>query len=148
MLRQVDGEVERRLPAECRQQHIGAFLLNNLLDDIGGDRFDIRPIGEAGVGHDSCWIGIDQNDSITLFFECLQCLGARIIEFASLADNDWPGTDEKNGFDVSAFGHGLLLHAVLSHQIHETTKQIIRVVGTRRRFGMILHRKNGQFPVR
>ena len=107
-LRQVDGKVERRLPAKCRQQYIGAFLLNNLLDDIGGYRFDICPIGETGVGHDGCGIRIDEDNSITLFLECFQCLGARIVEFTGLADNDWPGTDEKNGFDVSAFGHGYL----------------------------------------
>ena len=147
-LRQVDGKVERRLPAKSWQQHIGAFLLNNLLNNIRRNGLDVGSVGEIRVGHDGCGIRIDQDNSITLFLECFQCLGAGIIEFAGLADNDWPGTDEQNGFDVSAFGHGMLLDALLSHQIHEAPKEIIRVMGPRRRFGMILHGKNRQLAVR
>ena len=44
--------VQPGLPAHCGQQGVGALFLDDLGDNLGGDRLDIRRIGQAGVGHD------------------------------------------------------------------------------------------------
>jgi len=99
--------VERGLSAHRRQQRIGLFLLDDLGDKIGRDRFDIGRIGKVGIGHDGRGIGIDQDDPIALVFQRLAGLGAGIVEFARLADHDRAGADDQNRFDVCAFRHEL-----------------------------------------
>jgi hypothetical protein len=39
-------------------------------------------------------------------------LGARIIKFAGLADNNRPSADDQNGFEVSAFWHERKLYEI------------------------------------
>ena len=94
LLGQIDGEIERRLAAEGRQDRVGPLLGDDFLDDVGGDRLDIGAVGETGIGHDRRRIGVDQDDPVALFLERLQRLGAGVIELAGLADDDRPGADE------------------------------------------------------
>ncbi len=96
--RGVQGQrrVEGRLPAHGRQQGIRALALDDLFDDLGRDRFDIRGIGHARVGHDRRWIGVDQDDPVTLLLERLARLGAGIVELARLADHDRTGADDQD----------------------------------------------------
>src|SRR6185503_11337457 len=103
---EIDGEVERRLSAEGRQNRVGPFLGDYFFDDVGRDRFDVGARGELRIGHDRRGIGVDENDPITLFFEGLQRLGAGVVELASLPDDDRARADEKDGLDVGALGHG------------------------------------------
>ena len=104
-LAQGQRAVERGLPAHGRQQRVRAFLLDDLGDDLGGDRLDIGGVGQIRVGHDRRRIGIDQDDPVALFLQRLAGLGAGIVEFAGLADDDRAGADDQDRFDVGAFGH-------------------------------------------
>jgi hypothetical protein len=97
--------IERRLPAHRRQERIGLFLGDDLGDEFGGDRLDIGRISEIGIGHDRRRIRIDQDDAIALGLERLAGLRAGIIEFAGLADDDRPRSDDEDRFDVGTFGH-------------------------------------------
>ncbi len=92
--KQRHGGVERGLPAEGRKQSVGPFPDDDLLDDLGGDRLDVGPVGELRIGHDGRWVRIHQNDLVTLFFKSLARLYPRVVEFASLADDNWAGADD------------------------------------------------------
>src|SRR5262245_19570938 len=105
MLVQIHRRVEAGLPAEHRQQGVGAILLDDLGDDLPRDRLDVRTIGRRRVGHDGGGIRIDENDGVAFFAKRLACLGAGIIKFASLPDDDWSGADEENFLEIGAFRH-------------------------------------------
>ena len=98
--------IERSLSAHGRQKRIRAFLGDDFLNDLDRDGFDIGGIRQPRIGHDRGWVGIDQNDAIALSAQRLAGLRAGIIEFAGLADDDRPGADDHDGFDVSALRHG------------------------------------------
>jgi hypothetical protein len=67
---------------------------------------DIGAVGELGVGHDRGRVRVHEHDAVAFFLEGFAGLGARIIKLAGLADDDGAGADDKDGMDVSSFGHG------------------------------------------
>ncbi len=97
--------VEAGLAAHRRQQRVGAFLLDDPGDDLGGDRLDVGGVGHLRVGHDRRGVGVDEDDAVALLAQRLAGLGAGIVELASLADDDRPRTDDQDRADVGAFGH-------------------------------------------
>ena len=60
------------------------------LDDLrGGDRLDVGGVGHFRIGHDGGRVGIDQNDALMPSSrQHAAGLGARIIEFRGLADDN------------------------------------------------------------
>ncbi len=85
---QVDRGVERRLPAQGREDRVGLFLLDDGLDDLPGDGLDVGRIGKVGVGHNRRRVGVDEDHSHTLLAQHTASLGSRVVELGSLADND------------------------------------------------------------
>ena len=104
----VEGErgVEAGLAAHGGQERVGALLLDDLGDDLGGDRLDVGGVGELRVGHDRRRVGVDQDDAVALLAQRLAGLGAGVVELAGLADDDGPGADDHDRADVGALGHG------------------------------------------
>ena len=98
--------IQRSLSAHGGQQSIRAFLSDDFFNDFDRDGFDIGGIRQPRIGHDRGRVGIHQNDAIALSTQSLACLRAGIIEFAGLADDDRPGADDHDGFNVSALRHG------------------------------------------
>ena len=66
MSMQIKRTVECRLTAHRGQNCIGALPLDNPLDDLPGNRFDVSHIGRFRVSHDGGRVAIDQNDPIAL----------------------------------------------------------------------------------
>ena len=99
------GAIQSRLAAERRQQRIGLFEDDDLLDDLGIDRLDVGPIRELRVRHDRGRIGIDEHHLIAFLAQGLAGLDARVVELTALADDDGAGADDENGFDGGVFGH-------------------------------------------
>ena len=102
--------VEPRLPAEGRQHRVDRLAVlflpdDDLLDRLRCDRLDIGRVGEAGIGHDRCRVGVDQHHPVPLRLQRLARLGAGIVELAGLADDDRAGADDEDGLDVGAFWH-------------------------------------------
>ena len=62
VLVQVHRRVQAGLAAERRQQRVGPFLLDDLGDDLPGDRLDVGAVGHLRVGHDGGRVGVDQHD--------------------------------------------------------------------------------------
>ena len=111
-LAQAERGVERRLAAHGGQQredharwHIGPLADDDLFHKFRRDGFDIRCIGQTRIGHDGRGVRVDQDNPVAFFAQRLAGLGAGIVEFASLTDNDRPRTDDQDRMDVGAFGH-------------------------------------------
>ncbi len=102
---QVDRRVERGLAAQGGQDRVGLLLGDDRLDDLPGDRLDVRRVGEVGVRHDRRRVGVDQDDADTLLAEHTAGLRARVVELARLADHDRAGADHEDGVDVVALRH-------------------------------------------
>ena len=91
---QVNGQIQTGLAANGRQQGVRTFPFNNFFKDGPGQRFDIGPVRKIRVGHNRGRIRVDQNDAVALLFERLAGLGARVIEFARLANHNGAGADQ------------------------------------------------------
>src|SRR5262249_3156143 len=105
MAMQVHCRVEASLPAERRQESVGAFLLDDLGDDFPGDRLDVGAVSRSRVRHDGGRVGIDENDAVAFFAKCLASLSAGIIKFACLPDDDGTGADEQDFLQIVTLRH-------------------------------------------
>ena len=94
------SEVQAGLTAQVREEGLRAFLLDNLGQAGDVQRFDVGGIGHDRVGHDGSRVGVHEHDLVTLFAQGLASLGAGIVEFASLTDNDRAGTNDKDFVDA------------------------------------------------
>ena len=103
---QIEGAIQRRLPAHGGQERVRALPL----DDLGHRRpvhgLDVGGIGHGGIGHDGSRIGIHQDDPVALFPERFASLGSGVIEFTGLADHYRAGTEDQNAFDIGTLWHG------------------------------------------
>ena len=66
MSMQVKRAIKSGLTAHRGQNCIGALPLDNPLDNLPGNRFDVGHIGRFRVSHDGGRVAIDQNDTIAL----------------------------------------------------------------------------------
>ena len=64
-------------------------------------------------------IGVDQDDPVAFRLQRLYGLGAGVIEFTGLADNDRAGADDEDGLDVCPLGHELKDARNLAGFLHE-----------------------------
>src|SRR5918997_1523306 len=102
---QLDGEVERRLAAEGREEGVGAFAADDLLDRAGGQRFDVGRVGDLGVGHYGGGVRVHQDHAVALLAQGVARLGARVVELGGLPDHDRAGADDQDARDVVAARH-------------------------------------------
>ncbi|MDQ0953966.1 hypothetical protein QFZ24_007889 [Streptomyces phaeochromogenes] len=100
-----DRGVEGGLPAERRQQGVRPLLGDDLLDELRGDRLDVRRVGDLRVGHDRRRVGVDEDDPQALGLEDAAGLGAGVVELGGLADDDRAGADDQDGLDIGALRH-------------------------------------------
>ena len=98
-------QVERRLPAQGRQQRLGALLLDDLGDRAGEKRLDVGRGRELRVGHDRRRVGVDQHHLVALLEQHLARLHAGVVELGGLADHDRPRADQQDLGDVITPGH-------------------------------------------
>jgi len=104
-VKQLDGEVEGRLAAERREQRVGLLFGDDLLEDVGAQRLDVRARGKLGVGHDRSRVRVDEHDAVALAQQRLARLRARVVELARLADHDRPRPDDEDRLDVRPLRH-------------------------------------------
>ena len=111
----------RATPEESlRAAAAGASAVCHLFNTFDRKRFNISFVRHAGIRHDRGRIRIHQNHFVALFFQSLASLGAGIIEFASLPDNDRPGTNDQNFLNIATTRHNsvpFLFWIVLSFRI-------------------------------
>ena len=104
-LRELDGDVQTRLPAEGGQESVRTLGLDDLFQHGNGDRLDVRGVRHLGIRHDGRGVRVDQDDAHPLFPQRLAGLGPGVVELACLADDDGAGADDEDRMDVSSSGH-------------------------------------------
>ena len=102
---QLHREVQAHLAAEVRQDGVGLFLLDDALDDLGGQRLDVDMIGNVRVGHDGGGVGVDEDRLDALRFQGAAGLRAGVVKLRRLTDDDGAGTDDQYLFDTRVFRH-------------------------------------------
>ncbi|MCY1522162.1 hypothetical protein D9M68_570070 [compost metagenome] len=98
VVRQVQRAVQRGLAAHGGQQRIGLFTLDDLFDGLPGDGLDVGDVGRFRVRHDRRRVAVHQDGAVALGLERLARLGAGVVEFAGLPDDDGAGADDENAF--------------------------------------------------
>ena len=106
VLAERNRQVQCRLAADRGEHGVGPLALDDRREHFRGQRLDVGPIRELGVGHDRRRVAVDEHDLEPLVAKGLARLRAGVVEFARLPDDDGPGADDENAFDISTFGHG------------------------------------------
>jgi hypothetical protein len=104
-LRERDREVERRLPAERRQQRVRPLAGEDRRDALDVERLDVGAVGEARVGHDRGRVRVDDDRAVAVLAQHLQRLAAGVVELAGLADDDRAGADDADALEIAARRH-------------------------------------------
>ena len=102
---QLHGEVQAHLAAQVGQHGVGLLDVEDALHDLEGHGLDINMVGHVGVGHDGRGVGVEQNGLDALCFQGAARLGAGVVEFSSLTDDDGAGADDQHFFDSGVLRH-------------------------------------------
>ena len=110
-IRKFNGQVQRSLPANGRQhgkaragRHL-ALNTDDLFEILQRERLDVSAVGRLRIGHDGRRIRVGQHHFKALSLERLAGLRARVVELRRLPDDDGPGAEDEDLFDVSTFWH-------------------------------------------
>ena len=93
------------LAAYGGQYRVRTFARDDRLEILQRQRLNVSAMGELGVGHDGGGIRVHQHHFVSFGTQRFASLGARIVEFAGLADDDGAGADNQDFFEVRAFWH-------------------------------------------
>ena len=102
---QLHRQVQAHLAAQVRQDGVGLLLLDDALDDLGGQRLNVNMIGNVGVGHDGGGVGVDEDGLDALGFQRTAGLRAGVVKLCRLTDDDGAGADDQYLFDTRVFRH-------------------------------------------
>ena len=102
---EVHGHVQPGLAAQGGQDGVGPLFLDDLghAGDVEG--LNIHVVGDVLVGHDGGGVGVDQHHLHALFLQGVAGLGARVVEFGGLADDDGAGAQHQHLLDLRVFRH-------------------------------------------
>ena len=98
--RKLRTEVEPALTTKVWQEGVWTFFFDDLSEAVNIQWFDVGDVSDIRVGHDRCWVRVDQNDLIAQLFQRFACLGTRIVKFTCLTDNDRAGANDHDLMDV------------------------------------------------
>ena len=99
-IRELDSHIEADLPAQCREQCVRAFFLDDFCHEWQSDRFDIDTVSDIHICHDGGWIAVHQDDFDALFTKGAAGLGTGIVKFRSLSDDDRAAADDEDFLHV------------------------------------------------
>ena len=99
---ELDGQVEAGLAAEAGEQRVGPLAGDDQLEELGGERLDVGPIGDVRVGHDRGRVGVDQDRGVAFFAQGAAGLGAGVVELGGLADDDRARADDHDFHAIDA----------------------------------------------
>ena len=109
LLFQLHGQVQTGLAADAGDNGVGTLIADDLGDIFQGQGLHVYLIGDDGVGHDGGGVGVAQNYLVALFLQCQTGLGAGVVKFGSLADDDGAGANDQNFLDVRSLCHNSVL---------------------------------------
>ena len=89
-------EVERCLAAQPGEEPLGLFLGDDRLDRLDRQRLEVDDVGDRGVGHDRGRVRVDEDRPDALGPQRAAGLGAGVVEFGRLADDDRPRSEDQD----------------------------------------------------
>ena len=98
-----DGHIETDLPAQRRQKRVRAFFLDDLRHKFRRDRLDVHAVGDVGIRHDCGRIAVHKDDFDAFFAKGAAGLGAGIVKFRRLPDDDGAAADDEDFFYIRIF---------------------------------------------
>ena len=105
LLVQLHGQGQSGLAAQTRQDGVGPLLDNNAFDGLGGQGLQVNFVRHGLVGHDGSGVGVAQHHVDAGLLQHPAGLGAGIVEFSGLADDDGAGADDQDFLDGSIERH-------------------------------------------
>ncbi len=106
---QLKGAVECRLAAHGGQHRVRALFFDNFTYHFPVNRLDVSGIGHFRVSHNGRRVRVDQNDAVAFFAQRFTRLGARVVKFAGLPDNNRASAKDQDAFYICTFWHGSFL---------------------------------------
>mmetsp|Transcript_17420 Transcript_17420/g.39337 ORF Transcript_17420/g.39337 Transcript_17420/m.39337 type:complete len:324 (-) Transcript_17420:1133-2104(-) len=99
------GAIEGGLPSHGDHDAVGFFTFDDLLDETGrdGEEKDVVGLGFGFIVHVGLHrgdVGIHEDHLHTFFFQSLDGLSSRIVEFAGLSDGGSAGAQKQDLFHV------------------------------------------------
>ena len=95
-LRQIDGEIEAGLAAQCGQQAVRLLALDHARDGLNRQRLNVDDVRDLMVGHDRRGVRVDEDGRDTLLAEGAAGLRARVVKLGGLADDYRPAAEHKH----------------------------------------------------
>ena len=86
--------VQSRLATHRRKQSVRALFFDDLGDNLGRNRLDVRCVCQFRICHNRRRVRIDEDDPIALLTQRFARLRTRIVKFAGLSDNDRTRPDD------------------------------------------------------
>ena len=103
------GDVEAGLSADAGDDGVRTLVTEDLGDVLQGQRLHIHLIRDLRVRHDGSGVGVDQNHLVAFFLQGKAGLGAGVVEFRRLPDDDGARADDQYLFNVRSLCHNSLL---------------------------------------
>ena len=88
LLFQLHGQIQTGLAADAGNNGVGPLVADDFGHIFQGQRLHVDLISDGGIGHNGGRVGVYQNNFVTLFFQCQAGLGACVVKFSGLADDD------------------------------------------------------------
>ena len=101
--REIAAKIDCRLAAERNYDAVRFLHVDDVLDVLRGQRFEIQPVGRIEVGGNRFGIVVDDDDFVTQLLQRPYTMNGGIVKFDSLSDTDGTRTDNDNSLFL-AFG--------------------------------------------
>ena len=105
LLLQLHSQIQTGLSADAGNDGIRALVANDLGNVFQGQRLHVDLVGNHRIGHDRSRVGVAQHDLIALFPQRQACLGACIVKFGGLSNDDGTRADDQNFLNVRSLCH-------------------------------------------
>src|SRR6266480_4429894 len=108
---ELDGDVERRLAAQRRQQRVRPLAFDHLGDGLGVQRLEVGRVGPLGVGHNRGRVRVDEDDAEPLAPQHPARLRPRVVELACLPDANRARADDQDRAKIGSLRHVLAIRS-------------------------------------
>ena len=101
----INTQIQCSLATHGRQHRIDVVFFQDFFDVFLFEGLEINMIGIDLIGHDGGRVGVDEHHLNAFLAQRAGGLGAGIIEFTRLTDDNGAAADNQHGADASVSGH-------------------------------------------
>ena len=143
---QLHGQVQSRLSSQPGDDGIRAFIAADPCQILQGQGLHIHFVRDGVIGHDGGGVGVCQDHFVSFLLQRQARLGAGVIEFRRLSDDDGAGADDQYFMDIISFRHGSFPLSQI-HILRKPCKEIPAVLRSGTALRMILDGEDEIVPV-